>query len=183
MTELANYGVHVIEQPFSTENPQAAVELRRRLAETGHSALVLADESATTVDAAIATVEAGAADGVVVKPSRLGGIAPTMDLVAAADGASSGGGRFVVSIGGMLESGLGRHALAAVAAAASERCGTITGDLSPARRWLEDDPWPDLDLRTTAEGCVVAVPDEPGVAPEPDPDRLDRYTIKRLTIE
>ncbi len=183
LTELADCGVHVIEQPFSTENLQAAADLRRQLAETGRSTLVLADESATTVDAAIATVEADAADGVVVKPSRLGGIAPTMHLLAAAGGASSGGNRFVVSIGGMLESGLGRHALAAIAAAASERCETTIGDLSPARRWLADDPWPDLDLRTTANGCVVAVPDGPGVAPDPDPDKLERYTIKRLTIE
>jgi L-alanine-DL-glutamate epimerase-like enolase superfamily enzyme len=74
----------------------------------------------------------------------------------------------------MLESALGRHALAAFAANDGVE---ITGDVSPSRRWLATDPWPDLKM---SDG-MIAVPTSPGVAPLPDQDRIEDLTIYRWT--
>jgi hypothetical protein len=54
----------------------------------------------------------------------------------------------------------------------------LVGDLSPAGRWLADDPWPDLAMR----GGRIAVPTTAGVAPPPDPDRLDAVTTRRALL-
>ena len=75
----------------------------------------------------------------------------------------------------MLETGLGRRALAAVAGLPGF---TLTGDLSPAARWLAADPWQDL---TMTDGRIT-VPTTPGAAPEPDPYVLDRYRIEQRRI-
>ncbi|MDH3293211.1 MAG: hypothetical protein OER95_02695 [Acidimicrobiia bacterium] len=174
---LAEAGVRVIEQPFAVDRWRPAERLCQALLTEGLSTLVLADEQASTVDRALEAVARGAAHGVVVKPGRLGGLAPTLQLL------DEAAGRGVpVSIGGMLESGLGRHALAAVAAAAHQSTPTVTGDLSPARRWLADDPWPDVEVSSSAGTVHIVVPRHPGVAPLPDPDVLDRHTVDRTTI-
>lgn len=174
LVDLARLGVQVIEQPFAPDDRAAAAALRAALIEAGLTTLVMADEAATSVDAARAAFAAGAADGAVVKPSRLGGIEPARRAIAslAADGA-------MVSVGGMVESALGRHSLAAVAALDEV---TVTGDLSPARRWLRDDPWPDLDT-TEIDGTLhVLVPTGPGVAPPPDPDKVADHTIEQASV-
>ncbi len=77
------------------------------------------------------------------------------------------------SVGGMLECGLGRHALAAIGALDGF---SITGDLSPASQWLSEDPWPDIEM----VGPDIVVPTTPGVAPPPDQAVLERLTL-RLT--
>ena len=75
----------------------------------------------------------------------------------------------------MLESGLGRHALAAFA---GQDAITVTGDLSPASRWLAVDPWPDLAMN---EGRI-AVPTAAGIAPSPNLDLLDQVTVQIATL-
>ena len=78
-------------------------------------------------------------------------------------------------IGGMLESGLGRHVLAALAPLPAF---TLTGDLSPASRWLEDDPFQDISMRNG----MIPAPTQPGIAGEPVANLLDRYTVRDTTI-
>ena len=101
--------------------------------------MVVWDESVRSRDDAERLHADGLLEGMSIKPGPLGGIAAAADLIAwAAD-------RDVrVMVGGLLESGLGRHALAALAALPGV---DLVGDLSPARRWLADDPWPDLVMR------------------------------------
>ncbi len=151
-----------IEQPFDADDLDAAADLVERSAVP-----VLADEPIDGHDDAMEIFEQAALSGIVVKPPKVGGIARAMELV---DWASELG--IPLAAGGMLESGLGRHALCAVAAVDGF---TITGDVSPARRWLADDPWPDLDMH---DGWI-GVPTGPGVAPDPDEELLDRYTVRR----
>ncbi len=150
---LTWHGVTAIEQPFAVDRPDLAAELM-----LGTEATIIADEGAPTLRDAERLLAASAVRAVAVKPPRLGGIAAAVELVEWCRRSGVG-----ASIGGMLESGLGRHALAAVAALEGF---TVTGDLSPARQWLTDDPWPDL---TMVDGTIV-VPDGPGVAPLPDVD-------------
>ena len=79
------------------------------------------------------------------------------------------------TIGGMLESGLGRHVLAALAPLPAF---TLVGDLSPAGRWLADDPFPDITMRSG----MIAAPSRLGIAGEPFANRLERYTVRRATV-
>lgn len=156
----------LVEQPFEPGETQLAA------AAVAAGVGVLADEAATSLGAIQRLVELDGCIGVVIKPSRLGGIFAALDVLGwcAEHGVPA-------AAGGMLESGLGRHALAAVAA--SDAC-TITGDLSPARRWLAADPWPDLEMDETG---MIAVPAGPGVAPDPDLAVLAEHTVAMAVRE
>ncbi len=171
---LASMGVRAIEQPFAPADASTSRSLRAALADAGLATLVMADESATSVAAARESVTTGEADGVVVKPARLGGI-----LAARAAIADAEANRAAVAIGGMVESALGRHSLAALAGLDEV---TVTGDLSPAGRWLQADPWPDLTTSTIDGVLHVVVPKTPGVAPPPDPELLERFTVERTAV-
>jgi len=162
LTELGSF-VSAIEQPFPVNQPELAAELVEATA-----ALVIADEAVGNIADAKVLLTVGALGAVAVKPPRLGGLGPAVEMLDWCARNQVG-----ASVGGMLECGLGRRALAAIAAVDGF---TVVGDLSPAGRWLSKDPWPDLTL---ADGWIE-VPDRPGVAPPPDQEILDRFTI-RLT--
>lgn len=164
LASLPDYGVTAIEQPFPTDRPDLAAEFM-----TVCDLPVMADEGVRSLDDAERLLAQRALRGVVVKPPCVGGIVAALELLGwcVSNGVDA-------SIGGMLESGLGRHALAAVAACEGF---AITGDLSPAGRWLAADPWPDLVL---TDGRI-AVPIEPGVAPLPDPETLQRFTVRHAS--
>ncbi len=157
LAHLAELQVTVIEQPFAV----ADQELTRRLRDVTDT-LVFADEAVRTVADAQARPHY---DGLVVKPGPSGGLQGTLELLAHATRE-----QLQLSAGGMLESGLGRHFLAAVSGL--DQFG-ITGDLSPAGRWLAADPFDDLQM---SDG-EIAIPIAPGVAPAPDADALKRFTL------
>ncbi len=152
-------GAAAVEQPFSVGEPELAAVLVAR------DNPIFADEAASGLNEIKRLVANRACSGVVVKSSRLGGLFPTFETL----GWCHENG-VPVAAGGMQESGLGRSALAVVAA--HEAC-TITGDVSPAQRWLSEDPWNDLEV----SNGKIEVPAGPGVAPPPDPVLLDRYTV------
>jgi len=159
---LAWHGVNAIEQPFGVDRPDLAAELM-----LGTEAAVVADESVRTITDADALYRAHALRAVAIKPPCLGGVAAALELLAWCRANDVG-----ASLGGMLECGLGRHALAAVGGLDGF---TLTGDLSPAGQWLADDPWPDIEM----DGPNIVVPSEPGVAPLPDLEILDRLSLRR----
>jgi O-succinylbenzoate synthase len=165
LTELAAAGVTAIEQPFPVDDVDSAAALV-----TAVSVPVIADEGAPSAAEASRLAALGALSGVSIKPPRLGGIGAALDVL---DRCVDAG--LAATAGGMVEGGLGRHALAAVAAVDGF---DLTGDVSPAGRWLAANPWPDLTL--TAAG--ITVPDTPGVAPDPDLDELAAQTIRYQEI-
>ncbi len=160
---LLDVDVSMIEQPFAV----AQIALATELVTAG--ATVAADEAATDLGRIQQLVSLGACSSVVVKSSRLGGLFSSFEVLGWCE--ENG---VPASAGGMLESGLGRHALAVVAA--NDAC-TITGDLSPARHWLAEDPW--LDIVMT-DG-MIGVPAELGVAPPPNPEVLEKCTTRIAT--
>lgn len=129
---LESVGLQYVEQPLPPSDLRGAATLR---AATGTP--IAADEGVTSVAAASAVLEAGAADVLVVKPGRVGG--PT----AAADIARTAAARGVpVVISSLFETGIGLAAGLACAAslpdvdgwpADTRDHGLATGDL------LEDD--------------------------------------------
>lgn len=175
LVDLAEAGADALEQPLAPDQVEASALLVRRLghggtAQRGRPIPVVADEAVTTVADAEALADRGALTGVSIKPGRVGGLLAARDLHDLCRARA-----LVATAGGMLETGLGRHALAALAALPGF---DLTGDLSPAGRWLAADPWPDL---TMADGWI-AVPDGPGVAPGPDPELLARHTIEQCRL-
>lgn len=168
LASLGDEGLGALEQPFPPDQPGWAAELVAASARSG--LMVVADEAAVDLTAVQDLHRRQALRGVAVKPSRLGGLAAARAL----HGWSCAAG-LALTAGGMVETGLGRHALAALAALPGF---TLTGDVSPARRWLAADPWPDLAM---ADGRIE-VPSAPGVAPDPDPDVLAHHTIARAEL-
>ncbi len=156
-------GATAVEQPFAPAELQLAAALVKR------GAPVLADEAATDIDTVQKLVTAGACSGIVVKSSRLGGLYPTLELLTWCEE-----NQVPVAAGGMQESGLGRAALAVIA---GHPACTITGDVGPALRWLAEDPWNDVEM---VDG-LIAVPSGPGVAAPPDPESLERHTVRTAT--
>ncbi len=157
--EMVASGASAVEQPF----PIDELDLAAALVDRGIP--IIADEAALSLEAVQDLAGGGACHGVVVKSSRLGGLFAAFETL----GWCQEHG-IPAAAGGMQESGLGRAALAVVAA--HEAC-TITGDVSPARRWLAADPWDDLQMH---DG-MISVPTGPGVAPPPDPELLRRFTV------
>lgn len=164
LASLEAMGVSAIEQPFATDDVDSAAALVQAV-----EIPIVADESVATLADAQRLFAAGALSGVSVKAPRVGGIPAAIELL---DWCAENG--VAATAGGMLESGLGRHALVALAAHPGF---TLTGDISPAQRWLADDPWPDVAMVGGPGAGVVAVPRVAGVAPSPDPELLDQYTI------
>ncbi len=166
---LIGRGVDAVEQPFAAAETEAAAALIERL-DRANPIPVVADEAVASEAEAEALISAGALTGLSIKPARVGGLIAARSLH---DLCVSN--RLAATAGGMLETGLGRHALAALAGLPGFG---LTGDLSPAGRWLAADPWQDLDM---ADG-MISVPTGPGIAPEPDPYILDRYCVERQRI-
>ncbi len=166
LADMAANGVTAIEQPFPVGQVTLAAELVNR-----SPAAIVADEAAGSRRAVDRLRHAGALSGVSIKPARLGGLRLARQLHDACVA-----WQIPLTAGGMMETGLGRHALAAIAALPGF---SLTGDVSPARRWLAADPWPDLEL---IDGQIT-VPTGPGVAPEPDLAILDRYTAKLSELQ
>ncbi|MFT4988487.1 MAG: O-succinylbenzoate synthase [Acidimicrobiales bacterium] len=165
LVRLRDLGVRVVEQPFAADNLQAAARL---VADTDLA--VAADEAVQSPLDIDTLATHRAATAVVLKPSKLGGIRVALDVL---DRIQVAGMHAI--IGGMLESGLGRHVLAALAPLPAF---TLTGDLSPASRWLEDDPFQDISMRNG----MIPAPTQPGIAGEPVANLLDRYTVRDTTI-
>ncbi len=167
-------GADVLEQPLAPAEVNAATQLVQRLADRWSNdsgglgpVPVVADEAVATMGDVERLADRRAITGVSIKPARVGGL---LAARAMHDRCRELGLR--ATAGGMLETGLGRRALASLAALPGF---DLTGDLSPAGRWLATDPWPDL----TMTAGQILVPDGPGVAPEPDLDLLDHHTVRR----
>lgn len=166
LAALRDLGVRAIEQPFAINNRTSAA----RLVADSDMAIV-ADEAVASAADVDSLATDRAATAIAIKPSKLGGIRTALTLL---DHVTAAG--MHASIGGMLESGLGRHLLAAMAPLPAF---TLTGDLSPAKRWLADDVFRDISMKRG----MIAAPNRPGIAGEPFKNRLAKYTVRHAIVE
>jgi len=165
LVRLRDVGVRVVEQPFAVNDHQSAARL---VADTDLA--VAADEAVSSgADVQRLAIDK-AATAIAVKPPKLGGLQATLHLL---DDVREAG--MHAALGGMLESGLGRHVLAALAPL---EAFSLTGDLSPAKRWLADDPFRDIRM---SKGQIDA-PSRPGIAGDPMKSRLERYTVRHAVV-
>jgi O-succinylbenzoate synthase len=129
------------------------------------------DEPVTTLADARNLIARRACDALAVKVGRLG-ITGAQEVQDACAGAS-----IPALAGGMLETGVGRAALLAVAALPGF---TKTGDCAGSERFFGPDG--DITEPLTVIDGRLDVPSAPGLGVEPIPERLTRMTIARERI-
>ena len=112
----------------------------------------------------------GAASVINIKPGRVGGYLEAVRIhdLAVANGVA-------VWCGGMLETGLGRSANAALAGLPGF---TLPGDISASDRFYQRD----ITEPVVMEDGGVAVPQGPGFGVEPIPELLTEYTVDSVEV-
>jgi O-succinylbenzoate synthase len=165
LARLDGLGLLMIEQPLPADDLAGHAALAGRLRTP-----ICLDESITSADAARRALDSGACAIVAVKPARLGGLleARRVHDVCAQRGVP-------LWCGGMLESGVGR---AAVLALAGLPGFTFPADLSASDRYFAADLTEPFALE---DGCLP-VPAGPGIGVAVVPGILDEMTVSSVAM-
>lgn len=157
--DLDEFGLLLIEQPLYEDD----IRLHAKLAAMITTPICL-DESIVSARAAADAIALGSTQVINVKPGRVGGYLEARRIhdLAVANG-------IAVWCGGMLETGIGRSANAALAALPGF---TLPGDISASARFYETDITPPVVL----ENGYVRVPTAPGLSQLPITDILASVT-------
>lgn len=162
---LAEFGLSMLEQPLEAGDLLRHADLQRRVPFP-----LCLDESIDTPGRAEDTMRLEAARIVNVKPGRVGGFAPALAIhdVCVEAGAP-------VWCGGMLETGIGRGHNVALASLPGF---SLPGDLSPSRRyWEEDIVTPEWTM--DADGMVTVPTDRAGTGVEVERERVEKLTVRQ----
>jgi O-succinylbenzoate synthase len=166
LADLDRFDLLLIEQPLQEDDLVDHATLARRLRTP-----VCLDESIVSAKAAADAIALRAASVVNIKAGRVGGY---LEAVAIHDLCRSAG--LPVWCGGMLETGIGRAANAALAALPGF---TLPGDVSASSRFYARDI---VTEPITLEDGHVRVPTGPGLGIEIDHVALEQFTVQRETI-
>jgi O-succinylbenzoate synthase len=166
LAELDRYDLLLIEQPLQEDDIVDHATLARHL-----KTPVCLDESIVSHKAAMDALALGSASVINIKAGRIGGY---LEAVAIHDLCQGAG--IPVWCGGMLETGIGRAANAALAALPGF---TLPGDISASARFYHRDI---VTEPAVIEDGHVRVPTGPGLGVEIDPVALDDVTVLRETI-
>ncbi|MDN3460151.1 o-succinylbenzoate synthase [Rhodococcus sp. APC 3903] len=160
LRELDPFNLLLIEQPLAEEDLRQHALLARQL-----STPICLDESIVSVQSAADAIALGAASVINIKPGRVGGYleATRIHDLAVANGIG-------VWCGGMLETGIGRAANAALAGLPGF---TLPGDISGSDRFYKQDITDPIVMK---DG-TVSIPGGPGIGVEPNPAALTEATI------
>lgn len=168
LRRLDDYGLACIEQPLSWDSLIEHAALQERL-ETP----ICLDESLRSVRDVQRALEIGACRNVNLKPGRVGGITASLaihDLCVEAG--------VPLWCGGMLESGIGRAANLALCALPGF---SEPADMSPSSVLFE---WDLVDpTYEVATDGTVEVPVLPGLGFLVSTERIERATLRRLSVE
>ncbi len=167
LRRLDAFDLLLIEQPLPEEDILGHAQLAAAI-----DTPVCLDESIVSLQTAADAIELGAAEIINIKPGRVGGYLEARRIH---DLCVDRG--VPVWCGGMVETGIGRAANAALAALPGF---TLPGDISAASRFYLRDIV--LDPITVEDGHV-RVPDAPGMGFELDHDFLDSITTSSMTLE
>jgi len=166
LAELDRFSLLLIEQPLQEDDIVDHATLARRLRTP-----VCLDESIVSAKAARDAIALKAASVINIKAGRVGGFLEAVrihDLARAAD--------IPVWGGGMLETGIGRAANAALAALPGF---TLPGDVSASDRFYERDI---VTEPIVLDDGFVRVPTGPGLGVEIDAAALDEFTVERAEL-
>jgi O-succinylbenzoate synthase len=165
LAKLDAFDLLLIEQPLGEDDIRQHAELAKLIRTP-----ICLDESIVSVEAAADAIALGACRIINIKAGRVGGYLEARRIhdLARANG-------IAVWCGGMVETGLGR---AANAALASLPGFTLPGDVSGSDRFFAEDITPPV----TMKDGYVEVPTGPGLGVEPIPDLLARATTDVVTL-
>lgn len=166
LAQLDRFGLLLIEQPLQEDDLVDHAALAQQL-----KTPVCLDESITSVKAARDALALGATTVINVKAGRVGGY---LEALRIADLCASAG--IPVWCGGMLETGIGRAANAALAA---HPAFTLPGDVSASARFYDRDI---VTEPVVLEDGHVRVPTGPGLGVEVDLDTVEAFTVARETL-
>lgn len=166
LAQLDRFGLLLIEQPLQEDDLVDHAALAQQL-----KTPVCLDESITSVKAARDALALGATTVINVKAGRVGGY---LEALRIADLCASAG--IPVWCGGMLETGIGRAANAALAA---HPAFTLPGDVSASARFYDRDI---VTEPVILEDGHVRVPTGPGLGVEVDLDAVEAFTVARETL-
>jgi O-succinylbenzoate synthase len=166
---LDRYHLAMIEQPLADDGMSLVnhAELQKRI-ETP----ICLDESIVSVAHAEAALRLGSCKVVNVKVARVGGLSASRDIQALCAGYD-----VPCWVGGMLESAVGGAICAELATLPNF---TYPGDVFPSSYFYTDDIGkPEIVLSGPGE---VATSQVPGIAQEPDPELLRRWTVEHASF-
>lgn len=164
LARLDGLGLIMIEQPLDVDDLVRHAALQRRLATP-----ICLDESIISLERAEDMITLQSGRIINIKPGRVGGFAASLAIH---DLCQQKG--VPVWCGGMLESGVGRAYNVALASLPNF---TLPGDLSPSRRyWEQDIVTPEWTM--DAEGMVQVPLHTPGIGVTPDLNRIDSLTVR-----
>ncbi|WP_214467734.1 o-succinylbenzoate synthase [Microbacterium flavescens] len=166
LAELDRFDLLLIEQPLQEDDLVDHATLARRLRTP-----VCLDESIVSAKAAADALALGSASIINIKAGRVGGY---LEAVAIHDLCRDAG--IPVWCGGMLETGIGRAANAALSALPGF---TLPGDVSASNRFYTRDI---VTEPAILEDGHVRVPTGHGIGVEIDPVALDDFTVARETL-
>lgn len=166
LAELDRFDLLLIEQPLQEDDIVDHATLARRLRTP-----VCLDESIVSRKAAVDALGLGSASVINIKAGRVGGY---LEAVAIHDLCRDAG--IPVWCGGMLETGIGRAANAALAALPGF---TLPGDVSASNRFYVRDI---VTEPAVLEDGHVRVPTGHGIGVEIDPVALEDFTVARETV-
>ncbi|TWP34970.1 o-succinylbenzoate synthase [Leekyejoonella antrihumi] len=163
LRRLDEFGLLLIEQPLAEDDLRQHAQLARLM-----TTPMCLDESIVSAEAAADAIALGAAAVINIKPGRVGGYLEARRIhdIARASGVA-------VWCGGMLETGIGRAANAALAGLPGF---TLTGDVSASNRFYEEDITPPIVMM---DG-YIEVPTVAGLCAEPIRSRIEKFTIETI---
>lgn len=165
LSKLDAYDLLLIEQPLAEDDLRQHAELARVM----RTPMCL-DESVVSAASAADAISMGAAAIINIKPSRVGGYLEARRIhdIASAHG-------IAVWCGGMLETGIGRGANAALAGLPGF---TLPGDISASSRFYAQD----ITTPFVLEDGFIRIPTAPGLCELPDLEVLASFTTAQRTI-
>ncbi len=165
LRRLDPFELLLIEQPLAEDDLRQHAVLAQQI-----TTPVCLDESIVSVEAAADAIALGAAAIINIKPGRVGGYVEARRIhdLARANG-------IAVWCGGMLETGVGRAANAALAGMPGF---TLPGDISASDRFYARD----ITEPITLESGEIRIPAGPGFGVEPLDDVLSEMTIDAVTL-
>ena len=167
LAKLDPYDLLLIEQPLDYDDVMDHATLQRRI-----TTPVCLDESIHTVRIARDAIDAKACKIINIKPGRVGGHQASIELhdLCAANG-------IPVWHGGMLESGIGRAHNIHLASLPNF---SLPGDIAASKRYYQPDLIdPPIDI---AKDGTIAVPQGPGIGVNIVRDRIDKATLRQLSL-
>ena len=168
LSELDQFSLLMIEQPLDYDDVMDHVALQQAL-----KTPICLDESIHTVRIARDAIAAGACRIINIKPGRVGGHRESIRLhdLCAEHG-------IPVWHGGMLETGIGRAHNIHLASLPNF---SLPGDIAASKRYYA----PDLiepAIEVAADG-TIAVPDGPGIGVTIVPERIERATLRAVSLD